>query len=206
MGRLWYWGSIALAISLMQLSGVGQQQPKKATVHLVVVDGFGRDLGEARITAFKYYGSERNLAKAFHGNTAKDVPYGVYQVRAHEVGYFSGQVTAQVFQPDVWVVIGLRYGEESPTFSGPRLQIPGTIKDIDPSEQPLYVRLAAVYSDFIMDTRVALDHSGSFTLAGVIPDGKYTIMTIGRTRVLDIRLIDVDSEMKLPIAIDLAGH
>jgi hypothetical protein len=204
MGRLWYWGSVALAICLLQVCGAGQQQTRQATVHLVVVDGFGRDLGEAKVSSFTDVDTGKNLAERFHDNTATGVPYGIYTVHAREVGYFTGEVTAQVFQPNVWVVVGLRYGEELPIFPAPRLQIPGTVKNIDPSEQPVYVRLAAVYSDFIMDTRVALDHSGSFTLAGVIPDGKYVLITIGRTKVLDFRLIDVQRPMA-PITIDLVG-
>ena len=204
MGRLWNWGSVALAICLLQVCGAGQQQTRQATVHLVVVDGFGRDLGEAKVSSFTD-DTGKNLAVRFHDNTAKDVPYGVYQVRAYEVGYFTGQVTAQVFQPDVWVVMGLQVGEEGPIFPAPRLAITGTIKNIDPAEQPVYIRLAAVYSDFIMDTRVALDHSGAFTLAGVIPNGKYVLITIGRTKILDTRLIDVEFPMKVPITIDLAS-
>jgi hypothetical protein len=164
---------------------------------------FGRNLVEAKVSSFTD-DTGKNLAIRFRDNTATGVPYGIHTIRARQVGYVTGQVTAQVFQPEVWVVIGLQVSEELPIFPAPRLQIPGTVKNIDPSEQPVYVRLAAVYSDFIMDTRVALDHSGSFTLAGVIPDGKYVLITIGRTKVLDFRLIDVQRPMA-PITIDLAG-
>jgi hypothetical protein len=204
MKQLQRWGSFCLAIFLLQSSGAAQQQNRKATVHIVVVDGFGHNLGEATVTSFKDFGSGKNLAQRFHDNTAKDVPYGVYQVRAHKVAFFSGEVTAQVFQPDVWVMVGLSVGEELPAFPAPRLQISGTIENLDPAEEPIYLRLEAVYSDFVMDTRIEpLGRSGTFTLAGVIRDGKYVLITIGRTKILDIRPIDVQFPMKAPITIDL---
>jgi hypothetical protein len=163
------------------------------------------DLGEAEVESFKSINSGgQDFSRHFRRNNSTEIPYGVYQVRMHKTGYFSGQVTAQVFQPDVWVVVGLRYGEELPMYPAPRLQLTGTVKNTDPSEQPIYIRLAAVYSNFMMDTRVNVrDQSGTFTLAGVIPDGEYVLMTIGRTRVLDIRQLKVSFPAKEPIRIDL---
>lgn len=207
MRRRWNWAVVALAISLLQVSAVAQQQSRKATVHIVIVDGFGRDLGEAKkIDLFKDTDSGKNLADRFHGNIAKDVPYGVYSVSAYTVGFFSGQATAQVFKPDVWVVIGLAPGEEGPMYPAARLQISGTIKNLDLTEEPVYVRLVAVYSDFAMDTRAeASGHSANFTLAGVIYNGKYILVTIGKTKVLDVRQVDVTFPRPAPITIDLGG-
>lgn len=204
MKQLSNWVTLSLAVLLLQFSGAAQEQARKATVHIVVVDGFGHDLGEANVTSFQSFGSGKNLAQRFHDNTAKDVPYGVYRVRAHKVAFVSGEVTARVFQPDVWVRIGLSISEELPIYPAPRLQVSGTIKNLDPAEEPLYVRLAAVYSDFVMDTRVeSSGASGAFTFSGVIRDGKYELITIGRTKILDVRTIDVTYPVKTPIVIDL---
>lgn len=197
-----YWAAFALVI-FMQASGAGQQQ-HKATVHVIVVDGFGRDLGNANVASFKNLDNGRDLANRFKENTAKDVPYSVYRLRVQRAAYFPGQITAQVFQPDVWLVVGLRVGEELPEFPAPRLKMSGTIKNLDPTEEPVYLRLAGVYSNFIMDAKArVLDHSCTFELVGVIPDGKYILITIGRTRILDVRQLDVKFPAKTPIEINL---
>lgn len=198
-----YWAAFALVI-FIQASGASQQQ-HKATVHIIVVDGFGRDLGNATIASFKNLDNGRELANRFKENTARDVPYSVYKVRVQRAAYFPGQITAQVFQPDVWLVVGLRVGEELPEFPAPRLEMSGTINNLDPTEEPVYIRLAGVYSNFIMDAKArVLDHSGTFELAGVIPDGKYILITIGRTGILDVRQVGVKFPAKTPIEIDLA--
>ncbi len=194
-------GIILVLVLLTGLSG-GQRRQDKATVHIVAVDGFGRDIGEVEVDSFKY---EEDFSKHFRRNNAKDIPYGDYQVRVHKTGYASGEITAQVFQPDVWVVVGLSPGGTlRGEYTGARLQMTGTVKNIDPSEQPVYIRLAAVYSNFMMDTRVNVrDKSCTFTLAGVIPDGEYMLLTIGRTRVLDMRQLKVSFPAKEPIIINL---
>jgi hypothetical protein len=206
MLQRWILVGAALTFILLQVSSADQQQrSEKATVHIVVVDGFGDDLGEAVVTSFRDFGTGQDLAGRFHENTATGIPYNVYQIRVHQVGFFTAQVTAQVFQPDVWVVIGLRYGEELPAFPAARLQLSGSIKNLDLGEEPVYLKLVGVYSDFIMESRVeATGHSGTFTLAGVIPDGKYILMTLGRTKILDVRQLDVKVPVPTPIVIDLA--
>src|SRR5262249_36018138 len=143
MKRLCILGSIILALVLLTGLNARQRRQNKATVHIVVIDGFGRDLGEAKVDSFKNMDSGQDFSRHFQENTAKDIPYSVYQVRVNVPAYFSGQVTAQVFQPVVWVVVGLRYGEELPIYPAPRLQLTGTVKNIDPGEQPVYTRLVA---------------------------------------------------------------
>jgi hypothetical protein len=102
------------------------------------------------------------------------------------------------------VVVGLRLGEELPIYSAPRLQLTETVKNINPGEEPVNIRLVAVYSSFMMDARVNVrGQSGAFMLAGVIPDGEFILLTIGRTRVLDVRQLKVASPAKEPIIIDL---
>jgi hypothetical protein len=203
MNRLRIFASVILGLVLLTTLSAGQWRQDKAIVHIVLVDGFGRYLGEAKVDSFKNMDSGQDFSRHFQENTAKDIPYSVYEVHVHKTGYFSGQVTAQVFQPDVWVVVGLRYGEELPAYPAPRLQLTGKVKNLDPSEQPVYMRLVAVYSNFMMDTRVNLDQSCAFTFAGVIPDGEYILLTIGRTRVLNVRQLKVAFPAKEPIVIDL---
>jgi hypothetical protein len=204
MRQRWIWGSAVLAVFLVPIPSAGQQQVRKGKVHVVVVDGFGRDLGEAKVVSFKNTDTDHDLARQFHKNQATGVPFGVYEARVVQVGYATAHVTAQVFQPDVWLVVALQYGEELPVFPAPRLQLSGTIKNLDAGEQPVYVRLMGVYPDFIMQTRVEVSgNSASFTLAGVIPNGKYVLITIGRTRVLNVQLLDVKFPAQAPIVIDL---
>jgi hypothetical protein len=201
MKHLCILGRIILALVLLTSLNAGQWKQEKATVHIVVVDGFGRNLGVAEVDSFKY---TEDFSKRFQRNTAKDIPYGDYKVRVHITGFESGEVTAQVFQPEVWVVVGLMAGGQRGEYPGPTLQMTGTVKNIDPSEQPVYIRLSAVYSNFMMDTRVNVrGQSGTFTLAGVIPNGEYILLTIGRTRVLDVRQLKVAFPAKGPIMIDL---
>ncbi len=202
MKKLCILGSIILAIVLLTGLNAGQRRQDKTTVYIVAVDGFGRDIGEIEVDSFKY---EEDFSKHFQRNTAKEIPYGEYKVRVHKTGYHSGEITAQVFQPVVWVVVGLIPGGTlRGEYTGARLQMTGTVRNIDPSEQPAYIRLAAVYSNFMMDSRVNVrDKSGTFTLAGVIPDGEYILLTIGRTRVLDMRQLKVAFPAKEPIMIDL---
>jgi hypothetical protein len=123
------------------------------------------------------------------------------------VGYFTAHVNAQVFQPDVWIVVALRPGEELPIFPAARLQLSGTIKNCDPGEQPLYVSLVGVFPDFIVQTKAEVSgKSCRFTLAGNIPDGKYVLVTIGNTKVLNVQLLDVEFPARTPIVIDLADE
>ncbi len=204
MNKRWIWGSAIVVFFLVPVPSAGQQQARKATVHVVFVDGFGRDI-EAKVVSFKVADTGHDLARQFQQNRAAGIPYGVYEVSAVQVGYVTAHVTAQVFQPDVWLVVALRPGEELPVFPAARLQLSGTIKNFDPGEQPVYVRLVGVYPDFIIQTRVEVSsNSGSFTLAGIIPDGKYVLVTIGRTKVLNVQLLDVHFPAKIPIVIDLA--
>jgi hypothetical protein len=203
MGRRFLLG-ITLVLVLLPVWNAGQQQPSQATVHIVVVDGIGRDLGEAKVDSFKDMGRDRDLAGRFQKNATKGIPYGVYQVRVDKTGFFTGQMTTQVFQPDVWVVVGLRVGEELPMFPEPRLQLAGTVKNFGLGEEPIHLRLVAVYSDFMLDARVkASGQMGTFTLAGIIPDGTYILITIGRTRILDVRQLKLEFPAKDPIVIDL---
>jgi len=46
-------GSVILLVALLSGLNIGQRRLDKATVHIVVVDGGGRDLGEAKVDSFK---------------------------------------------------------------------------------------------------------------------------------------------------------
>ena len=205
MRYLWILRNVILVLVLLPASNAAQQRPSKGTVHLVVMDGYGRDLGEAKVVSFKENGGTgRDFARIFRDNAAKGIPYGVYEIRVNKPGYFTGQAVAQVFQPDVWVVVGLRVGEELPIFPAPRMQLTGTVKNFDSGEEPVYLKLMAVYSDFMVDAKVTVSGQfRTFTFAGVIPDGKYILITSGRTRVLDMRQLKLDFPAKEPIVVDL---
>src|SRR5437899_2077824 len=137
MSKRWIWASAVVVFFCVPIPSAGQA--RKATVHVVFVDGFGRDLGEAKVVSFKDTDNDHDLARQFHNNRATGVPYSVYEVRVVKVGYVTAFVNAQVFQPDVWLVVALRPGEELPIFPAARLQLSGTIKNLDPGELPVYM-------------------------------------------------------------------
>ncbi len=194
--------AISLAASLTTTAQIPGGK-RHATVHLVVVDGFGRDLGEGEVTSFKEQITDQELANRFRQNTARDIPYGIYEVRAHKVGFFTGKTMAHVFRPEVWVILALNVGHGMPEYVAPTAQISGTVKNFDKAEEPIYLRLAGLYSDFLMDTRLDVKGQvGEFNLLGIIPDGKYVLIVVGRTRVLDIRQLEVPA--KTSIVIDLS--
>ncbi len=184
-------------------ANLSEKQMGAAKVHIVVVDGFGRDLGEANIESFQD-ADGHELAKRFRQNTAIEIPYRTYSMRVHMTGFWTAEKKVYVFKPDVWIVVGLRVGEELPVFPAPRWVVTGTVRNFDPGEQPIYMRLVGLYTDYLIEDRLDVaGQSGNFTLAGVNPQGKFLLITLGRTRTLDVRQIEIPT--KAPIVIELGS-
>jgi hypothetical protein len=178
---------------------------RTATVHLVPLDTSGLDLREVKMVSFVDSNSGIDLSGHFRGNEAPDVPYGSYTLRARTFGTTTMERSVDVFQPDVWVVLGLRIVLELPSFPAPTLQISGRVRNIDPSTKAdVYLRLVGVYTNYVGDAKLEIAHtgeSGTFTFNAVIPDGKYVLITTRGAETLDMREVKVPA--RDPLEIDL---
>ena len=191
-----------LAIRPSQLAA--QRHLEEATVHIVVVDETGKNLGIAHIDSFSNEENRHQLSNRFRDNVATKVPYGAYTLKIHVTGFRSSKRVVYVFKSDVWVLVGLAVGEELPEVPSPNWPLSGTVKNFDEGEEPIYVRLVGLYSNYLIEDRLVVSgKSGTFTLAGLGSPGRFLLITIGRTRVLDIRSVVVPT--KDPIMIDLAA-
>lgn len=185
MQRSCVWEGIALVFLIGLSSARGQDPHKPANIHLRIVDHSGEDLGDAKVTEFRANANGKDFSARFQHNNASSVPYGVYHLRAHATGFYSAERDVQVFQPDVWVVLGLTLGEEG----GPsRFSIEGTVTGHDVARQPVWLRLFGIESGLVVDGRA--DETGKFILAG-IPQGRYVLISIQRQKVIGLRPIRI---------------
>lgn len=169
-----------------------------ATVHIVpalYASGGYMDF-EAKVVSFKGDDYGLDLASRFEKNTVTNVPYGLYDLRVQNQGFDSVEQHVDVFQPEVWVLIQPIVGEIGDRYLGPTMALSGTIKNLDPAEEPIYVRLVNIFPDRIFtpaaDTKVAISgNSGTFTVAAGLSYGCYTLVTFGRSGILDFRKIDL---------------
>jgi hypothetical protein len=196
-------GILLLLMIVFLNRSLAQAQPQTATVHIVYVAWNGNDLGKVDVQSFK---SERGkeFRRLFRENTARSVPYGVYELTAGLNGFYPDKKIVDVVQPEVWVVVHLWLGDGDTVGYGPNFVVMGTVKNISPSDEPLYVRLVGVYSQYSGDTKVqASGNSGTFILSSIVPDGRYVLITTGRGGVLDMRPMSTEKRPLAPIEIDL---
>ncbi len=176
---------------------------RMATVHIV-------DLGllsttDPRVDVVSLRGTEDDfdLAKAFSGNVAMKVPYGIYELRAHKA--FSGTASRRVdvFKPEVWVVLDLDISINLPETFAPRQPVIGKINNISSRDEPVFVSLISVHGDYRNDDKVDVaGEAGTFRLEGFYPEGsKFLLVTTGRNGILDVRQIELP--VKEPVSIDL---
>lgn len=184
-----------------------------ATVHIVpalYASGGYMDF-EAKVVSFKGDDYGLDLASKFEKNTVTNVPYGSYDLRVENQGFSPVEQYVDVFQPEVWVLIQPMVGEIGDRYLGPTMTLSGTIKNLDSAEEPIYVRLVNIFPNRIYipadDTKVVVSgNSGTFTLAAGLSYGWYSLVTFGRTGILDFRRIEVTPDFKQePIVIDLDG-
>lgn len=162
-----------------------QVNPQQATVHIILVNADGRDLGVGTVESFQEEteGSQ-DLRTRFKGNSAANIPFGIYQLKVFTKGFSTATRKILVRQSEIWVVAQLNFSEEN----GPlRYIISGSIQGV-PSTNNLWIRAQGLYSDLIADTRV--NDTGNFELAG-IPQGIYILTTRRGNSVLDIRSFTV---------------
>jgi len=171
---------------------------RSATVHLVRDADLAGDWSKSRVVSFTDLAGDLELAPHFDGMTATRIPYGVYELQVFDrLGRARRRV--DVFQPEVWVIFGPEtYGELD--VLGPRKVITGTIQNIRQEDTPIFVRLMGTYFNYSLDDKVTITgSSGTFTLAGNEPYGKYLLMVIGKNGVLDLTEFDINQSAPLLI-------
>lgn len=196
---------IALVIGFTAVSPSirARQSASSAKVHLVTVDSAGHDLGEVNVASFKSEYDGREFAKQFVGNDAKAIPYGEYRIKIYKQGFFPTTADVYVYQPSVWLLLGVSLGEEQPIFPSPSWVASGRIDGIQPADQPIFVKLLGVYLPFFTEDRVQVTgNTGTFSLAGVNVRGKFILLAIGKTGVIATREVELPSNG--PITIDLS--
>jgi hypothetical protein len=186
---------IGLVLVFFCCGAVAETQRKTATVRLRIVTTPGDDLGVATVKTFEWeYGDVRppNFADHFRQNTASDIPYGLYRLCARTTGFETGCAEVPVYQPEVWAVLPLRFGN-GPSLSG---QVAGVVKNAPSAESPVWLRLMGVYWDMTVDAKA--DSSGRFQMSG-IPPGKWVLVTIQSNRILDTRPLEIPMAKRLEI-------
>jgi hypothetical protein len=178
-----------------------QEGLNSAHIHIVVVDGLGRNLGTAQVSSFVADGTGKNYAVTFQNDEAT-VPFDDYVLTVYSQGFFSAQKRVQVFQREVWVIVGLTPGAES-RGSEPLTTVTGKAINVPSSERPIYVRLCGIYLDFVLDTALAADN-GQFSITGRIPTGKFVLTISGRSGILYSNEVDIPTTK--PLLLDLTDY
>ncbi len=190
-----------LAISALHVSA----QSQTATVHIISVARDGTDLGPIQVESFKSLeGAE--VKGRFRDNTAAKVPYGIYDVVIdHSGGSLESRRRVDIVEPIVWIVVSLDIGYGDANTYGASFVVSGTVKNFKPSDEPIFLRLVGVYTDYVGDTKLrpSGENRGTFTLSGMEPPGRYVLITTGRNGVLDTRPLAIEATPTAPIDIDL---
>jgi hypothetical protein len=191
-------GAILLALCAGALP---QSQRKTATVYLRIVNfNNGQDLGEAKVETFeREYGEvpSANFAPQFRRNAASHVPYDFYKLCARATGFWTACTELPVYQPKVWVVLGLRFGISGLTGLS---DLTGIVRN-KRSGQSLWVRLIGIYSGMSIDA--AVDSSGQFRMSGIAP-GQWVLVTLQDGRIL--KVLPVEMPAAAPVKVDLTGQ
>jgi hypothetical protein len=201
-------GDVEMPVDISRAEVFLEACMRKANVHIVALDSFGNpDLGAIKVDSFRDDANDSDLAGHFEGNEGTKIPYGIYELGASAKGSFPVRRRVDVFQPEVWVVIGLGLADALPEFLAPTWSLNGTIYNIPLDEMPLYVKLSPIYTDYSADAKVEVSGTrGTFRLAGADPWGKFALITIGKTGVLDIRVIDIRANSSVNLDLKQEGR
>jgi len=165
-------------------------------VYLRIVNAAtGEELESTKVTLFKDESTGRDFATQFEGKSARGIPFGVYRLRAHAIGYTTAERDVPVFEREVWVTLGLQFGMEGLSTL---FRLSGKISFPPSMRNQLWVRLTSVYSSFVMDAKV--DATGSFSMTS-LPQGKHVLIVSNRSRILYLAQIDLPA--REPLRIDL---
>lgn len=177
-------GFTILAWFPLGCAAMSGQQEKTATVHLRIVnDATAEDLGAATVEVFeRKHGdvASENFAHRFRENTASNIPYDFYRLCAHTTGFWTACTEVPVYQRDVQVVLGLRFGGLQNTEV-----LTGVVRNGSTTRSERWVRLVGIYSAFSADAKV--DPTGKFQMHAL--PGRYVLLTIEGDRILDTRPI-----------------
>jgi len=175
---------------------------RTATVHLVLDFDLPGTSTAFRVDSFVNRDGDFDLASHFQDKLGLKIPYGTYDLQVfHHLGYARRRV--DLFQPEVWVILGIEtYGESEAL--GPRTTFAGRIENIQPGDEPLFVRLVGTYFSYSLDAKVSVTGtSGTFQLVGDEPYGRYLLLTVSSKGILDIR--EFDPNQDTPIVVRLHG-
>lgn len=183
---------ILLCVSIfafVQVFCLGQKsEQSRATVQIILVDAGGNDIGIGTVTRFQEETEGKNISNLFKGNIASQIPFGKYNLRVYQRGFYSANRTVIVHQANVSVVVQLDLGAEG----GPQSYvISGEVVSNKPNVDKLWIRCQGLYSGVTVDTRT--DETGKFQLAG-IPAGAYIFSTRREQHVLNLKIITIPPE------------
>ena len=160
--------------------------PSTAVVEVRIVnDATGQDVGSGTIRTFARATGDvpsGNFAARFQHGVASGIPYDLYSLCAYATGFKTECTDVPVYQPRVWVVVGLRFGGWQLTND-----VVGTITGMSAEGSPTWVRLIGLYSGFSVETKAST--SGHFELRAF--PGKYVLAVIRSDRVLDTQALEV---------------
>lgn len=185
-----------LVFIFVPLYGAGQKQDQNAIVHIKIVDYPGQDLGEPKVEEFRSGRDGKDFADRFRHGSASGIPFTQYHLRVNNVGFYAAEREVRVFQPEVWVVLGLALGEEGGPYP---YQLAGHIKGQDASKGALWIRLSGVYSEIMMDSKAS--DAGDFAFSGII-QGHYVLIISQNGSVLNVRPVDIPFDGPLLIGVE----
>jgi hypothetical protein len=198
---------VGLAFSPTAHGRMGHQESRAnqptATVRIQLVSSDGIDLeGEAEVERFQDDSGGTNLAKRFKHGTAPDIPYGVYKLRVHTSGFWNAEREVRVFQPNVLTIVALEIGMSRSEGGLPTSTVVGKINGSTSSSAKLHLRLAGIYSETVMDSKLETD--GTFKFSGV-PNGVYILVVTSNADLAGAQKprVLVSEEVKVPLSAPL---
>lgn len=198
-------GVCCLLVIVFLTRSRAQDRPQTATVRIVALIWNGSYLTGPHVKSFESEAGAE-IRDQFRSGIASNVPFGIYDLVIDEPGFLPMRRRVDVVEPDVWVVVSLDLGPGDTIGYAPNFTVRGTIKNFSPNDEPIYLRLVSVYTDYIGDTKLTTSGTqGTFTLSGEEPSGRYVLITTGRRGVLNTRSVDILNAPLAPIEIDLAN-
>lgn len=172
----------------------GQDAAPNATVQLRIVDLLGQEIGDVKVALFRSTQGTKDFANRFRNNSAPNIPFDTYLLRAYAPGFSSAERIVPVYHDRVSVLLELYAGEEGGTT---RYHVSGRVKNQSYGAE-ISVRLAGVSSGFVLDSEV--DKAGAFAIGGV-PRGHYVLITRQGAQPVQATLIEVP--LKHPLTVNL---